>query len=110
MPRAVDGRRSLTPRVAPDDQGAECADFVAPRQDETIIFNTFVLAQLVNEFNARMLGDELNMFRGVMNNKIFWGVIICSAAFQAIIVEFGSYLTQTAHLRSGVLTLSAPLR
>merc|ERR1712146_528367 len=62
----------------------------------TIIFNTFVLMQVFNEFNARFLENELNIFKGLFTNPIFWGVIVITVVLQAIIVEFGSYFTQTA--------------
>ncbi|KAJ6847310.1 calcium-transporting ATPase 8, plasma membrane-type-like [Iris pallida] len=40
----------------------------------TFIFNTFVLCQVFNEFNARK-PDELNVFRGVTRNRLFMGIM-----------------------------------
>ncbi|RZC91976.1 hypothetical protein C5167_041409, partial [Papaver somniferum] len=40
----------------------------------TLIFNTFVLCQVFNEFNARKL-EKKNVFEGVLKNKLFLGII-----------------------------------
>jgi Ca2+-transporting ATPase len=80
------------------DEGSLCADLDMPRQDTTIIFNTFVLMQVFNEFNARFLEDEINIFAGIFTNHIFWIVIVITLGLQGIIVEFGWRFTQTAHL------------
>jgi magnesium-transporting ATPase (P-type) len=80
------------------DEGSICADLDMPRQDTTVIFNTFVLMQVFNEFNARFLEDEINIFAGIFTNHIFWIVIVITLGLQGIIVEFGWRFTQTAHL------------
>jgi len=71
-------------------------------QDEeelnTVIFNAFVFCQIFNEFNARKLGDELNMFSGLWGNWIFIGVIGGTVIVQALIVEFGGRFTSTKPL------------
>ncbi|KAH8507643.1 hypothetical protein H0E87_009988 [Populus deltoides] len=38
----------------------------------TLIFNTFVLCQAFNEFNARKL-EKKNIFKGIHKNKLFFG-------------------------------------
>jgi magnesium-transporting ATPase (P-type) len=80
------------------DEGSLCEDLDLPRQDKTVIFNTFVLMQLFNEFNARFLNDEINIFEGLLSNHIFWIMMIIKLSLQALIVEFGWRFTQTAHL------------
>ena len=55
----------------------------------TIIFNVFILMTLFNEFNARRIHDERNVFSGVLKNIYFiviWG--FCFVA-QILIVNFG---------------------
>ncbi|RZC00666.1 Calcium-transporting ATPase 9, plasma membrane-type isoform C [Glycine soja] len=60
-----------------------CGESILPKQDtkadafqvkNTLIFNAFVLCQIFNEFNARK-PDEMNVFRGVTNNKLFMGIV-----------------------------------
>ena len=45
-----------------------------PSQHFTIIFNTFVLMTLFNEINSRKIHGERNVFRGIFNNPIFYGI------------------------------------
>jgi phage-related protein len=45
--------------------------------------------QLFNEFNARSLHGEFNVFKGVLNNRLFCGILVVTAALQVIMVEFG---------------------
>lgn len=62
----------------------------------TIIFNTFVFAQLFNEINARSIKHDVNVFSGLFKNHIFITVIFVTMAFQILIVEFGSDFTKTS--------------
>ena len=64
----------------------------------TIIFNAFVFCQLFNEFNARSLFDDSNVFRGLCNNPIFIAVIIMTVFCQYFIVTFGGDFTRTSPL------------
>jgi len=57
----------------------------------TIIFNAFVWMQLFNEVNCRMLDGEFNVFKGVLNNPLFCGILVTTAILQVIMVQFGSY-------------------
>jgi len=66
----------------------------------TILFNVFVLCQVVNEFNARRINDEMNIFSGVFTNTIFIGVLIFTLGMQYIIVQFGGEFTSTHALNS----------
>ena len=56
----------------------------APTHHLTIMFNTFVLMQVFNEINARMVHGERNVFAGIFSNKLF--III---AVGTIIVQVG---------------------
>eukprot|EP01121_Diplochlamys_sp_Union-15-3_P014953 TRINITY_DN4845_c0_g1_i3.p1 TRINITY_DN4845_c0_g1~~TRINITY_DN4845_c0_g1_i3.p1 ORF type:complete len:1069 (-),score=250.89 TRINITY_DN4845_c0_g1_i3:1-3207(-) len=64
----------------------------------TLVFNSFVLCQLFNEFNARKLGNEINVFQNLHKNWIFNGVIIFSVVVQILIVQFGGAAMQTVAL------------
>eukprot|EP01119_Soliformovum_irregulare_P015406 TRINITY_DN4331_c0_g2_i2.p1 TRINITY_DN4331_c0_g2~~TRINITY_DN4331_c0_g2_i2.p1 ORF type:complete len:354 (-),score=133.06 TRINITY_DN4331_c0_g2_i2:60-1121(-) len=82
----------------------------------TLIFNTFVFCQVFNEFNARKLEDEKNMFSGIHRNYIFLGVIFITVTVQSLIVQFGGEWTETVPLNAyqwmfsvGVGALSLPL-
>ncbi|KAG5036370.1 hypothetical protein JHK86_017210 [Glycine max] len=79
---------------------------ILPKQDtkadafqvkNTLIFNAFVLCQIFNEFNARK-PDEMNVFRGVTNNKLFMGIVGVTFILQIIIIEFLGKFTSTVRL------------
>jgi len=70
-------------------------DVNATAIQHTIIFNTFVLAQLFNEINSRKLGDELNMFSGFFTNWIFITVMAITVVVQALLVQFAGVWAQT---------------
>merc|ERR1711871_433406 len=53
-----------------------------PRYLNTFIFNAFVFCQVFNEFNVRSIGDEWNVFSGLLTNQIFMGVIVATVALQ----------------------------
>ncbi|KAK7262036.1 hypothetical protein RIF29_28364 [Crotalaria pallida] len=63
----------------------------------TLIFNTFVLCQIFNEFNARK-PEEMNVFRGVTKNRLFVGIIGATLVLQIIIIEFLGKFTTTVRL------------
>ncbi|GAX19347.1 hypothetical protein FisN_4Lu447 [Fistulifera solaris] len=62
----------------------------------TLIFNSFVWMQLFNEINCRNLKGEFNVFSGLFNNPLFYGIWITTAVLQALIVEFGSIAFKVA--------------
>lgn len=47
-----------------------------PTQHFTIIFNSFVMMTLFNEFNARKIHGQRNVFEGVFTNPIFYSIWI----------------------------------
>jgi Ca2+-transporting ATPase len=69
----------------------------ATRVKNTIIFNAFVLCQAFNEFNARK-PDEKNIFKGVIKNRLFMGIIVITLVLQVIIVEFLGKFASTTKL------------
>ncbi|KAJ3308050.1 plasma membrane calcium [Blyttiomyces sp. JEL0837] len=64
----------------------------------TIVFNAFVFCQVFNEINCRVIGNKLNIFKGIMKNHIFLGIAIGTVITQIIIVEFGSRAFKTMPL------------
>lgn len=97
----------------------------------TLIFNAFVWMQLFNEINSRKLNGEceccirssfacgvlelthvcllvfsistflVNVFKGLLNNALFCGILLITSILQVIIVEFGSV---AFHVSEGGLT------
>ncbi|XP_043720891.1 calcium-transporting ATPase 12, plasma membrane-type-like [Telopea speciosissima] len=54
---------------------------------DTFIFNTFVLCQVFNQFNARKL-EKKNIFEGIHKNRIFLGIVGITVVLQVVMVEF----------------------
>ncbi|RVW83719.1 Calcium-transporting ATPase 9, plasma membrane-type [Vitis vinifera] len=69
----------------------------ATQVKNSMIFNSFVLCQIFNEFNARK-PDEINVFTGVTKNYLFMGIIGITFALQIIIIEFLGKFTSTVKL------------
>ncbi|KAK1267872.1 Calcium-transporting ATPase 9, plasma membrane-type [Acorus gramineus] len=69
----------------------------ADKVRNTFIFNTFVLCQVFNEFNARK-PDEFNVFSGVTRNHLFMGIIGVTVLLQVLIIEFLGKFTSTVKL------------
>ncbi|KAJ1272648.1 hypothetical protein BS78_06G219400 [Paspalum vaginatum] len=69
----------------------------ADKVKNTFIFNTFVLCQVFNEFNSRK-PDELNIFKGILGNHLFIGIIAITVILQALIVEFLGKFASTVKL------------
>ncbi|XWS64685.1 hypothetical protein CRYUN_Cryun05aG0024500 [Craigia yunnanensis] len=66
----------------------------------TLIFNTFILCQVFNEFNARKL-EKKNIFQGLHKNKLFLGIIGITIIFQVVMVEFLKRFANTQRLNWG---------
>ncbi|KAK4262399.1 hypothetical protein QN277_027964 [Acacia crassicarpa] len=61
----------------------------------TLIFNPFVFCQVFNEISSREM-EKINVFKGILNNYVFVGVISCTVIFQIIIIEFlGTFANTT---------------
>ncbi|KAJ9700487.1 hypothetical protein PVL29_006012 [Vitis rotundifolia] len=67
---------------------------------DTLIFNTFVLCQVFNEFNARKL-EKKNVFEGIHKNKLFLGIIGITIILQVVMVEFLKKFADTERLNWG---------
>lgn len=75
----------------------------------SIIFNAFVWCQIFNEFNARSIGDEWNVWMGLHKNPVFMVVIVVTIALQIFIIEAGGYFTKTSGLTAMQWVISALL-
>ncbi|KAM1729905.1 hypothetical protein ACFX12_020229 [Malus domestica] len=73
---------------------------VEDKVKDTLIFNTFVLCQVFNEFNARKL-EKKNVFRGIHTNKLFLGIIGVTILLQVVMVEFLKKFADTERLNWG---------
>ncbi|GJN02357.1 hypothetical protein PR202_ga19698 [Eleusine coracana subsp. coracana] len=69
----------------------------AEKVKNTFIFNTFVLCQVFNEFNSRK-PDEINIFKGISENRLFIFIIALTVIIQAIIVQFLGKFASTVSL------------
>ncbi|XP_062168886.1 putative calcium-transporting ATPase 13, plasma membrane-type [Alnus glutinosa] len=88
---------------------------VTKKVNETLIFNTFVLCQVFNEFNARKL-EKKNVFKGIHKNRLFLGIIVITIVLQVIMVEFLKKFADTERLNwvqwgacIGIAALSWPI-
>jgi Ca2+-transporting ATPase len=70
---------------------------VDDKLQDTLIFNTFVLCQVFNEFNARKL-EKKNVFKGLLTNKIFLGIIALIIVLQLLMVELLNKYADTERL------------
>ena len=66
----------------------------------TLIFNTFVLCQVFNEFNARHM-EKKNVFQGILKNRLFLGIIGFTIVLQVVMVEFLKKFANTERLNWG---------
>ncbi|KAF5892516.1 plasma membrane calcium-transporting ATPase 1-like [Clarias magur] len=71
------------------DSGRNAPLHAPPSEHYTIVFNTFVMMQLFNEFNARKIHGERNVFDGIFNNLIFCSIVFGTFVIQIVIVQFG---------------------
>ncbi|XP_047100945.1 plasma membrane calcium-transporting ATPase 2-like [Schistocerca piceifrons] len=69
-----------------------------PTEHFTIIFNTFVMMALFNEINSRKIHGQMNVFSGMLQNKIFCGIWISTFIAQVAIVHYGSVAFSTVPL------------
>ena len=46
------------------------------RRTDTLVFNTFVFAQIFNSFNCRRLDRALNIFEGITKNYYFMTITL----------------------------------
>ncbi|KAL0457125.1 UNVERIFIED_CONTAM: putative calcium-transporting ATPase 13, plasma membrane-type [Sesamum latifolium] len=64
---------------------------------DTLIFTTFVLLQVFNQFNSREL-EAKDVFKGIHKNKLFLGITGITIVLQVIMVEFLNKFAHTKRL------------
>ncbi|XP_024943167.1 plasma membrane calcium-transporting ATPase 2 isoform X4 [Cephus cinctus] len=69
-----------------------------PTEHFTIIFNTFVMMTLFNEFNARKIHGQRNVFQGIFTNPIFYSIWIGTCLSQVVIIQYGKMAFSTKAL------------
>ncbi|XP_043280837.1 plasma membrane calcium-transporting ATPase 2 isoform X4 [Venturia canescens] len=67
-------------------------------QHFTIIFNTFVMMTVFNEFNARKIHGQRNVFQGIFTNPIFYSIWIGTCLSQVFIIQYGKMAFSTKAL------------
>ena len=72
-----------------------------PSEHYTIVFNTFVLMQLVNQVNCRKVNNKLNVLEGIGANPLFLGIFAMEAVLQVAIVQYGGVVFNTHPLTAG---------
>ncbi|KAI8339734.1 hypothetical protein BC941DRAFT_421275 [Chlamydoabsidia padenii] len=65
---------------------------------QTMVFTTFVFCQIFNEVNCRCIDNEINIFKGISNNRFFMAIFGICIVGQVLIVEFGGAAFQTTGL------------
>lgn len=86
----------LTPDVYDINSGW---DSDVPNLHYTLFFNIFVMMQLFNQINCRKIRkDDLNVFEGIWNNKLFVLIIVIEFVFQILFIELGGDFMDTKSL------------
>ncbi|XP_057517569.1 calcium-transporting ATPase 12, plasma membrane-type [Amaranthus tricolor] len=70
---------------------------VDTKKKNTLIFNTFVLCQVFNEFNSRRM-EKKNIFQGIHRTPLFIGIIAITLILQVIMVMFLKNFANTVNL------------
>ena len=65
---------------------------------DTLLFNTFVACQMFNELNARSIENEMNVFRGVLDNPCFVMVRIAQNHLLRLILSLYPTMTPSQTL------------
>uniref|UniRef100_A0A803MGG2 Calcium-transporting ATPase n=1 Tax=Chenopodium quinoa TaxID=63459 RepID=A0A803MGG2_CHEQI len=73
---------------------------IGSKVKDTLLFNTFVLCQVFNEFNARKL-EKKNIFEGIHKNRLFLAIIAITIILQVVMVEFLKKFANTERLNWG---------
>jgi predicted permease len=74
-----------------------------PTQHFTIIFNTFVMMTLFNEFNARKIHGQRNVFQGIFTNPIFYSIWIGTCLSQVRVAFQKFYAKQQIYVCARVI-------
>merc|ERR1712000_478207 len=55
----------------------------------SLMFNTFVFAQVFNEYNSKSIHSDVDVFSSILENKIFLFVTCVTVALQVMLIEVG---------------------
>ena len=78
---------------------------------DTICFHTFILMNLFNMINCRVVdANQINVFATLFNNAIFWAILIFEVVIQQFMINaanttLGSALLGTAPLTGGQVAI-----
>lgn len=64
----------------------------------SIVFNIFVYCQIFNEFNARNINNDMNIFKGLYKNKIFICIFLFTNISQYCLITYGGDFVKTTPL------------
>ena len=64
----------------------------------TFVFNTFVWMQLFNEVNARATTFDRGVFEGLLESRLFIGVVVTTGILQVMIIQWGGAFFRTVPL------------
>ncbi|TFK75096.1 calcium-translocating P-type ATPase [Pluteus cervinus] len=78
--------------------GIATVDKNTDRIVQTLVFNTFVFAQIFNSVNCRRLDRNLNIFEGIHRNWYFIIITLLEIAVQIVIVFIGGAAFQVTHV------------
>ena len=77
---------------------------------DTMIFHLFVLMNLFNQINCRVLDpNEINIFRSLFNNVYFWIVLIAEVFIQQLLINAASSRLGSALIGTAPLTYNKQL-
>ena len=62
------------------------------------MFNTFVFAQVFNEYNSKSIHSDVDVFSSILENKIFLFVTCVTVALQVMLIEVGGAFLKTSPL------------
>ncbi|KIJ66705.1 hypothetical protein HYDPIDRAFT_26133 [Hydnomerulius pinastri MD-312] len=65
---------------------------------QTLVFNTFVFAQIFNSVNSRRLDRKLNIFEGLLRNYYFIAITLIEIVIQVVIVFIGGAAFQVTQI------------
>ena len=66
---------------------------------DTICFHTFVLMNLFNQVNCRVVDpNELNVFKTLLNNPVFWAILGSEILIQQLMIDAGATTLGSAYL------------
>lgn len=64
----------------------------------SLIFNTFVFAQIFNEYNSKSIHSDWDVFSDIPTNPIFMAVTVITIALQIMLIEVGGEFIRTSPL------------